>query len=217
MSALYAWSWSTVQDKQLSIRTACAAFGISETCCRYRARLSSENAAIADWLIRLTTHQRNWGFGLCFLYLRNVKHFGWNHKRVYRIYRELELNLRIKPRRRLVREKPLALSVPTQINEVWSMDFRHDQLADGRSIRLFNVIDDFNWEGLCIDVDFSLPSERAVRSLDQVIEWRGAPKAIRCDNGPEYISAVTLAWAKKRGIRIDFIHSAWQSAAECLC
>ena len=122
-----------------------------------------------------------------------MKQFGWNPKRVYRIYRELELNLRIKPRQRLVREKPLALAVPAQINEVWSMDFMHDQLADGRSIRLFNVIDDFNREGLCIDVDFSLPSERVVRSLNQVIKWRGAPKAIRCNNGPEYISAVTLA------------------------
>jgi putative transposase len=52
---------------------------------------------------------------------------------VYRIYRELELNLRIKPRHRLMREKPLPLAVPTQINETWSMDFMHDQLADGRS------------------------------------------------------------------------------------
>ena len=85
------------------------------------------------------------------------------------------------------------------------MDFMHDQLSDGRSIRLFNVIDDFNREGLCIDVDFSLPSERVIRSLDQVIEWRGVPTAIRCDNGPEYISATTAEWAKKRGIRIDFI------------
>jgi putative transposase len=85
------------------------------------------------------------------------------------------------------------------------MDFMHDQLSDGRSIRLFNVIDDFNREGLCIDVDFSLPSERVIRSLDQVIEWRGVPTAIRCDNGPEYISATTVEWARKRGIRIDFI------------
>jgi len=117
----------------------------------------------------------------------------------------LELNLRIKPRRRLVREKPQALAVPTQINEVWSMDFMHDQLADGRCIRLFNVIDDFNREGLCIEVDFSLPSERVIRSLEQIIEWRGAPKAIRCDNGPEYISAATQAWAERRGIRMGFI------------
>ena len=68
-----------------------------------------------------------------------------------------------------------------------------------------NVIDDFNREGLGIEVDFSLPSERVIRSLDRIIEWRGKPNAIRCDNGPEYISAVTLAWAAKRGIRIDFI------------
>jgi len=126
-------------------------------------------------------------------------------KRVYRIYRELELNLRIKPRHRLVREKPLPLAVPASINQSWSMDFMHDQLADGRSIRLFNVIDDFKREGLGIEVDFSLPSERVIRSLDRIIEWRGKPKAIRCDNGPDYISAVTLAWAAKRGIRIDFI------------
>jgi hypothetical protein len=82
---------------------------------------------------------------------------------------------------------------------------RIGQVADGRSIRLFNVIDDFNREGLGIEVDFSLPSERVICSLDRIIEWRGRPEAIRCDNGPEYISAVTLAWAARRGIRIDFI------------
>ena len=58
---------------------------------------------------------------------------------------------------------------------------------------------------MCIDVDFSLPAERVIRSLDQVIEWRGVPTAIRCDNGPEYTSATTAEWARKRGIRIDFI------------
>ena len=73
---------------------------------------------------------------------------------MYRIYRELELNLRIKPKKRLVREKPEPLSVPTSINQCWSMDFMHDQLADSRSYRLFNVIDDFNREGLAIEVDF---------------------------------------------------------------
>ena len=90
---------------------------ISQTCYRYRAKLDAENALVADSLVRLTNNQRNWGFGLCFLYLRNVKGFKWNHKRVYRIYRELELNLRIKPCHRLVREKPLPLTMPAQINE----------------------------------------------------------------------------------------------------
>ena len=194
-----------VTERLVTVKLACQAFGISQTCYRYKAKLDAENNVIVDWLVRLTNNQRNWGFGLCFLYLRNVNGFKWNHKRVYRIYRDLELNLRIKPRHRLVREKPLPLAVPVAINQSWSMDFMHDQLADGRSIRLFNVIDDFNREGLGIEVDFSLPSERVVRSLDQIIEWRGKPDAIRCDNGPEYISAVTLAWAAKLGIRIDFI------------
>jgi putative transposase len=194
-----------VAERSLSVRASCRAFAVSETCYRYQARCSAENEEIADWLVKLTHNQRNWGFGLCFLYLRNVKGFGWNHKRVYRIYRALELNLRIKPRKRLIREQPEPLVVPHQPNESWSMDFMHDQLADGRSIRLFNVIDDFNREGLCIDVDFSLPSQRVIRSLDQVIEWRGSPSMIRCDNGPEYVSEALKDWAGQRGIKLTFI------------
>jgi putative transposase len=87
---------------------------------------------------------------------------------------------------------------------MWSMDFMHDQLSDGRSIRLFNVIDDFNREGLEIDVDFSLPAERVIRSLERIIEWRGQPDRIRCDNGPEYVSAAMEGWAQRRGIALDF-------------
>ena len=75
-----------VATKGLSIRQACAAFAISQTCYRYQAKQSAENIEIADRLIRLPHNQRNWRFGLCFLYLRNVKGYRWNHKRVYRIY-----------------------------------------------------------------------------------------------------------------------------------
>ena len=81
----------------------------------------------------------------------------------------------------------------------------HDQLDNGRSFRLFNVIDDFNREGLAIEVDFSLPSERVVRTLNQIIEWRGKPKQIRSDNGPEYISSVLATWAEKHGVELKFI------------
>lgn len=196
---------TAVETRQLSVRVACAAVGISETCYRDQSKLDDENELIADWLIRLTANQRNWGFGLCFLYLRNVKGFGWNHKRVYRIYRELELNLRIKPRKRLNREKPEALAVPVAINQSWAMDFMHDQLSDGRSFRLFNVIDDFNREGLGMEVDFSLPAERVIRALNQIIEWRGKPAQIRCDNGPEYISGKLAEWASQRAITLAFI------------
>jgi len=194
-----------VQERGLCIRLACAAFGVSQHCYRYRPKLRQDNQRIADYLIGLTQAQRNWGFGLCFLYLRNVKGFAWNHKRVYRIYRELELNLRIKPHKRIVRDKPEALSVPTTINTCWSMDFMHDQLSDGRSYRLFNLIDDFNREGLAIEVDLSLPSERVIRALNQVIEWRGKPQTIRCDNGPEYISTKLKDWAAGNAIQIAYI------------
>jgi len=194
-----------VQQRGLSIRLACSAFAVSPHCYRYEPRLCAENQQIADYLIGLTGAQRNWGFGLCFLYLRNVKGFAWNHKRVYRIYRALELNLRIKPHKRIVRDKPEALAVPTKINTCWSMDFMHDQLSDGRCYRLFNVIDDFNREGLAIEVDLSLPSERVIRALNQIIEWRGKPHTIRCDNGPEYISTNLKTWAAENAIQIAYI------------
>ena len=180
-------------------------FGISESCYHYQAKLSGENAEIADWLLRLTEAHKRWGFGLCYQYLRNVKGYHWNHKRVYRIYRELELNLRIKPRRRVKREYPGELSEPIAANQVWSMDFMSDSLADGRKIRTFNVIDDYNREGLCIDVDLSLPSVRVVRSLEQVIEWKGKPDAIRCDNGPEYIAQTLIDWATRHQITLLYI------------
>ncbi len=202
---------NAVQHKGIAIRLACEAFRVSESCYRYESKQSAENDVIANWLLRLTDNHRNWGFGLCFLFLRNVKIFTWNHKRVYRIYRELELNLRIKPRRRLVRAKPESLAVPQAMSEVWSMDFMHDQLEDGRSFRLFNVIDDFNREALGIEVDFSLPSERVIRVLNQIIAWRGKPQAIRsadlgfCHNGPEYISKLIQDWAKDMGIRLGCI------------
>ena len=92
------------------IRIVCRAVAISETCYRYQAKLNDENAIIADWLLRLTTTHKRWGFGLCYWYLRNTQGHGWNHKRIYRIYRELELNLRIKPKRRIKRDKPDALT-----------------------------------------------------------------------------------------------------------
>lgn len=194
-----------VQKHGISVRMACICLGVSQSCYHYQPKLNSENALIADWLLRLTETQKQWGFGLCFLYLRNVKHFTWNHKRVYRIYRELELNLRIKPRRRLKRDKPDALAVPTAVNQVWSMDFMSDSLTDGRSIRTFNVIDDYNREGLTIDVDLSMPGLRVIRALEQIIEWRGKPAAIRCDNGPEYLSAALVTWANRQQITLMYI------------
>lgn len=169
-----------VGDHAVSIRLACRAFSISETCYRYQSKLNDDNALIAEQLIELTEENTDWGFGLCFSYLRHVEKCGWNHKRVYRIYCELALNLRIKPRRRLKRHVPEPLKEPTHPNQVWSLDFMHDQLSDGRSYRLFNVIDDYRREGLVIEAGFSLPALRVIRTLNQLLEWRDKPLVIRC-------------------------------------
>lgn len=106
-----------------------------------------------------------------------------------RIYRELELNLRIKPHKRIVRDKPEPLAVPDAINQCWSMDFMHNQLADGRRFRLLDIIDDFNREALAMDIDLSLPVEQVVRALGQVIEWRGKPTAFA-------VTTIRNTWAR---------------------
>ena len=97
-----------VEDKRISIALSGRTFEISETCYRYERLLSDENAEIADWLERMTANRKTWGFGLHFLYLQNVKGFEWNHKPVCRIYCALELNLRIKSRKRLQHATELA-------------------------------------------------------------------------------------------------------------
>ena len=106
----------SVSEYGISIRLACVAFSISRTCYRYQPTLSDENAEIADWLIRLTDNQRNWGFGMCFLYLRNVKGFRWNHKRVYRLYRDAQLAIAKRKRRNGVAVSREVLELPRRKN-----------------------------------------------------------------------------------------------------
>jgi putative transposase len=145
-------------------------FWLSESCYRYSPKLKVENDQIGDVLIGLKQAHKIWGFDLCFLYIRKSKGYAWNHKRVYRIYRGLALNLRIKPRRRLARENPDELAVVEASNCSWSMNFIADRLSDGRVFHLLTVLDGLNREGLAIDVGFSLPAERRIRSLSRIIE-----------------------------------------------
>ena len=194
-----------VLKKQASIRLACATFGISETCYRYERRLSEENEEIAAWLHYLTRKHKRWGFALCFFHLRNVQGFGWNHKRVYRIYKQEGLHLRVKPRHRVKREKPEKLSVPDCPNEVLSGDFTTDQMSDGRKIRILCVVDDATRECVCMEVAFSFPARRVVQALERLIAWRGKPKSIRFDNGPEFVSREVRAWAAAHGIELKYI------------
>lgn len=129
----------------------------------------------------------------------------WNHKRIHRVYKLLKLNIKRKGKRRLPARILQALEVVNAINESWSMDFMSDALQSGRKLRTFNLIDDFNREVLAIEIDTSLPAERIIRVLEQVIAWRGKPKRIRVDNGPEFISIKLALWCEERGIKLQFI------------
>lgn len=127
------------------------------------------NEEIADLLVWLTYARKTWSLGLCLFHLHNVKGHPWAPKYVYRIYCDLELNLRIMPRKRLTHEKPDALAVPDAPTMTWSIGFMADRLGDGRPFRLLNLLDDFNRKGLGIEVDFSFPAEWVIRSLDHII------------------------------------------------
>lgn len=129
----------------------------------------------------------------------------WNHKRLHRVYKLLKLNIKRKGKRRLPARILKPLEAVQQLNESWSMDFMTDSLLSGRKFRTLNLIDDYNREALAIEVDFSLPAERVVRVLEQVIEWRGKPGRIRVDNGPEFISIALGLWCEEKGITLQFI------------
>lgn len=194
-----------VKEERVSIRVASETFGISQVCYCYRSKLGGDNALIADWLLGLTTTPCRWGFGLCFLCLGNVRGLRFNHKRVYRIYRELGRNLPIKRRRRLKRDRLDPLAVPRQANEAWSIDFMPDVLATRQGLRSPNILDDYNREGWGVEVDFGLPVPRITRALEQIFEWRGTPKVIRSDKGSEVCRAEYQHWYAKRGIQLPFI------------
>ena len=184
----------------MSKRRACRLCAISSGCYRYDPRKKPDDA-IVDVLTRLAESKPRWGFGLMFDWLRLHGH-PWNHKRVYRVYKELELNLRIKPKRRFPSRNPVPLDDAQQPNDCWSLDFMSDSLTDGRWYRTLNVIDDFNREGLAIEVDHSLPSECVTRVLDQIAEERGYPGKLRSDNGPEFIAQAITLWAEKNEVEL---------------
>ena len=125
-----------------------------------------------------------------------------NRKRTYRIYREEGLQVRRKRRKKLRRPR-IPLSVPTRVNERWSVDFVSDQLANGRRIRVFNIVDDFSRECVAQVVDFSISGQRVARELDRIA--RKLPKTIVCDNGSEFTSKAMYFWAKQAGVKLHFI------------
>lgn len=153
---------------------------------------------------KVAKHPR-WGFWKCHTRLR-LDGYTWNHKRTYRVYKALNLNLPRRKKRRLPQRVQHPMDVAAQVNAEWSMDFVSDSLYRGsRRFRTLNIIDEGVREVLDIVIDTSIPSGRVVRALDQLIECRGKPKAIRVDNGPEYTAQLFQDWCKDNAIELKYI------------
>lgn len=193
----------TVESYEVSERRACGLLGVSRTAYRYKPK-RTDDSEIEDVLHRLVERWPRWGFDKMRQWMK-MQEYGWNHKRIYRVYRKLGLNMRVKPKKRLPTRNPEPLAQPAAANLCWSLDFMSDSLENGRSFRVLNVIDDFNREALHTEVDFSLPAERVVRVLDNLAEYRGCPQRLRSDNGPEFIAQVLELWAEKHSVTLDFI------------
>jgi putative transposase len=192
-------------EEQLSNRKACQLMGLSRTTYQYK-RKAKDDGDLQEALTALTIKHPSIGFWQCCYRLWN-KGYTWNHKRIYRVYTDMKLNIRRRAKKRLPERVKQPLTVPTALNQVWSIDFMSDSLTDGRRFRLLNILDDFNRESLAIEVDTSLPSLRVIRVLEKLIAARGCPVNIRCDNGPEFISHKLQEWCshESRRITLQFI------------
>jgi putative transposase len=190
----------------LSIRQACKVVGLSRNAYYHQRSEPVDEKDIEDKLTALAGKHHRWGFWKLFHRFRKQhEELSVNHKRLYRIYCKLKLNLGRKSKKRLPERIKQPLTVPQTANVVWSMDFMSDALIDGRRFRTFNVIDGFNREGLCIEVAFSFPALRVIRVLERLISMYGKPTMIRLDNGPEFISDSLDAWCERQGIILGCI------------
>jgi len=194
-----------VLDHGLPIVRACQAVSLSRAAF-YRQGIdwTERDWPIIEVLNQLVARYPGWGFWKLYDRARLIGH-GWNHKCMHRVYCGMRLNLPRRVKRGLPKRERQPLLVLAQPNESWAMDFVSDALYRGRRFRTLNVLDEGVREGLAIEIDTSLPAARVVRTLEQVGEWRGFPKAIRVDNGPEFIAQELADWCGERKIELRFI------------
>lgn len=128
-----------------------------------------------------------------------------NHKKLYRLYKEMGLKVKKRGSRKRAIGPRITKCKATEMNQVWSLDFMSDRLADGRKIRLLNIIDDYSRESLKMVVDTCLSGTRVVRELEDLIKARGVPKCIVSDNGTEFTSVAVLKWSEKRSVGWHYI------------
>ncbi|HSG03265.1 MAG TPA: IS3 family transposase [Marinobacterium sp.] len=191
-----------MQDHKISERAACRLAGIRRSSFRYKA-VPRDDAELRARLKELAAKQSAYGY-LMLHSLLKTEGLVINKKRTYRIYTEEGLQVRTKKRKKLTRPRQ-PLELPTSVNQRWSMDFVSDQLAGGRRFRVLNVVDDYSREMIGQLVSISISGRQVSRFLSQLIEQRGKPKKIICDNGTEFTSKAMFFWSKETSVQLGFI------------
>lgn len=189
-----------VSEHHLSERRACPLVGLSRDSYRHAPQMDDATKQLSRKIVEIAHARRRFGYRRIHDLLR-PEFPGVNHKRVYRLYSAA--NLAVRKRRKA--KRPACERVPLQlastVNEVWSMDFVSDSLANGRRLKCLTVADDFSHECVDIAVDYGISGEHVTRLLDAAATFRGYPNAVRTDNGPEFTSRAFIAWTQRRGIR----------------
>jgi putative transposase len=186
----------------MSERQACKLLEVDRSSYRYEP-LPRDDGRLREEMVALAKQKPRYGYRRLGVLLERR---GWkmNHKKLYRLYREEHLAVRRLRRKRLLRPAAPVAQL-TRANQEWAMDFVMDGLATGRAVRALTAVDEYTRECLAIEVDSCLSSRRVTRVLEWVIQQRGKPEAIRCDNGPEFTSRHFLAWCEEQQIRLIHI------------
>ncbi|WP_411908895.1 IS3 family transposase [Mesorhizobium sp. ESP-6-2] len=190
-------------DWKVSIRRACATFLIDTSLYHYKSK-RGDQAALKARIKEIAATRVRYGYRRVHVLLRRE---GWpvNPKRIYRLYKELGLQIRNKtPRRRVKAKLREDRTEAAHFNDVWAMDFVHDQLATGRKIRVLTVVDTFSRFSPAVDPRFSYRGEDIVATLERACRSVGYPKTIRVDQGSEFISRDLDLWAYQKGVELDF-------------
>lgn len=187
---------------RVSERRACRVAGVPRSTCRYRSQ-ARDQAALRVRLRDLAAARVRYGYRRLHVLLRRE---GWrvNHKRVYRLYREEGLAIRVKRKKKRTCAPRVQPAPATRPRERWSMDFLADGLVDGRRFRVLTLVDNVSRVSPAIAVDFSLTGERVVAILEGLRRTTGAPARIAIDNGPEFVSKALDAWAYRHGVQLEF-------------
>jgi putative transposase len=189
-----------IETFDLSERRACRLVGLSRDSYRNPPVMNQATKELSAAIIQITQVRRRFGYRRIHDLLRPAFP-GVNHKRVYRLYSEANLAVRKRKKAKRPVNERVPLQIAQRVNEVWSMDFVSDSLANGRRIKCLTVADDFSRESVDIAVDFGISGQYVTRLLDQAAVFRGYPAAVRTDNGPEFTSRTFISWAQSHGIR----------------